>query len=327
MLVDPAESPYELAVHEENRARVERALRRVPEPFRTTIILRDIEGFVYEEVAAIQGINLGTVKSRLVRGRACLKALLAPAPGHLALPCADRDRVVSWRGGAMNGCNQVQAGLTDYLDGRLTGRKMQEVNAHLRDCRECSRDWTSLREMQAVLAGLGPAKEPADLPLRIRVAVSRERARSRRGVFGAWNLAWRNAVGPFLLQAGAGFASAVLLLGTVIILVSMFAQPETAQAASDEPLGNATAPRLLYTSDAAGFDQTGANSSPVVVEAYINEKGKVYDYRIVSGPTDAATRSEVENLLQYSFFAPARFFGQAVRGLEVLSFSDVSVRG
>jgi RNA polymerase sigma-70 factor (ECF subfamily) len=76
MLVDPAESPYDLAVHQENRARVEQALRQVPEPFRTTLILRDIEGFVYEEVAAMQGVNLGTVKSRLVRGRACLKALL-----------------------------------------------------------------------------------------------------------------------------------------------------------------------------------------------------------------------------------------------------------
>jgi RNA polymerase sigma-70 factor, ECF subfamily len=76
MLVDPAESPYDAALHEENRARVEQALRQVPEPFRTTLVLRDIEGFVYEEVAAMQGINLGTVKSRLVRGRSCLKALL-----------------------------------------------------------------------------------------------------------------------------------------------------------------------------------------------------------------------------------------------------------
>jgi RNA polymerase sigma-70 factor (ECF subfamily) len=76
MLVDPSESPFDVAVHEENRARVEAALARVPEPFRTTLILRDIEGFVYEEVAELQGVNLGTVKSRLVRGRAWLKGLL-----------------------------------------------------------------------------------------------------------------------------------------------------------------------------------------------------------------------------------------------------------
>jgi len=76
MLVDSAESPYEIAVHAENRERVEAALTKVPEPYRTTLILRDIEGFVYEEVAEIQGVNLGTVKSRLVRGRAALKAIL-----------------------------------------------------------------------------------------------------------------------------------------------------------------------------------------------------------------------------------------------------------
>src|SRR4051812_24708312 len=77
MLVDPAESPYDAAVHAETRARVEAALAKVPEPFRTTLILRDIEGFVYEEVAEMQAVNLGTVKSRVVRGRACLKAVLS----------------------------------------------------------------------------------------------------------------------------------------------------------------------------------------------------------------------------------------------------------
>ena len=81
-LVDPAESPLDMAVHAENRERVEAALRQVPEPYRSTLILRDIEGFVYEDVAEMQGVNLGTVKSRLVRGRACLKAILtAPALG------------------------------------------------------------------------------------------------------------------------------------------------------------------------------------------------------------------------------------------------------
>jgi RNA polymerase sigma-70 factor (ECF subfamily) len=73
-----------MAVHAETRARVEVALEQVPEPFRTTLILRDIEGFVYEEVAEMQGVNLGTVKSRLVRGRLALKAILT-APERPAL--------------------------------------------------------------------------------------------------------------------------------------------------------------------------------------------------------------------------------------------------
>jgi RNA polymerase sigma-70 factor (ECF subfamily) len=99
-LVDPAESPYEQAVHSETRTRVEAALAQVPEPYRTTLILRDIDGFVYEEVAEMQGVNLGTVKSRLVRGRACLKAILAttaqktpaPAPEGYRLPLGEEAR-------------------------------------------------------------------------------------------------------------------------------------------------------------------------------------------------------------------------------------------
>lgn len=227
----------------------------------------------------------------------------------------------------MNHCDRVQNSLTEYLDGRLTGREMQEMNAHLQECRVCAREWHSLRDLQGVLAGLGPVEEPADLPLRIRVAVSQERARSHRSIFTFWNLTWRNSVGPFLLQAGAGFASAVLLLGTIVFLITMFAQPEVAAATPDEPLGDATAPHLLYFSNAQGGNETGSIDGPVVVEAYINPSGEVYDYRIVSGPTDATTRSQVENLLLFSRFAPARFFGQPVRGLAVLSFSGVSVRG
>lgn len=227
----------------------------------------------------------------------------------------------------MNGCRDVQAGFTEYLDGRLNGHEMQGIAAHLDECRDCAREWKSLRRAQMALSELGRVPEPEDMLLRIRVAVSQERARSGRNRVAAWGLAWKNTVGPFLLQASAGFASAVLLLGTVVLLVTMFTQPETAQASKDEPLGMATAPRLLYLSSGAGTDDIETGSQPVVVEAYVNDEGQVYDYRIISGPTDPATRSEVENLLLFSVFEPARFFGQPVRGLAVLSFAGVSVRG
>lgn len=77
-LVDPHDSPFDAAVQAEVAARVEAALREVPEPFRTVVVLRDIEGFGYEEIAEILNANLGTVKSRLMRGRAHLKKALAP---------------------------------------------------------------------------------------------------------------------------------------------------------------------------------------------------------------------------------------------------------
>jgi RNA polymerase sigma-70 factor, ECF subfamily len=77
-LVDEHESPFEMALHSEMRQRVEAGLREIPEAFRAVVVLRDLEGFAYEEIAEILNVNLGTVKSRLMRGRAHLKAQLAP---------------------------------------------------------------------------------------------------------------------------------------------------------------------------------------------------------------------------------------------------------
>jgi RNA polymerase sigma-70 factor, ECF subfamily len=75
-LVDGRESPYDSAMHEEVREHIEAELRNVPEPFRTTLILRDLEELSYEEIAEITETSLGTVKSRLTRGREALRKRL-----------------------------------------------------------------------------------------------------------------------------------------------------------------------------------------------------------------------------------------------------------
>ena len=61
----------------EERRRMWYALRGLPPEFRTVVVLFDVEGHTFEEVAAIEGVPIGTVKSRLSRGRALLKGLLA----------------------------------------------------------------------------------------------------------------------------------------------------------------------------------------------------------------------------------------------------------
>src|SRR5208282_1383244 len=85
-----------------------------------------------------------------------------------------RVRNAPWRGGAMNGCNAMQARFSEYLDGCLNGREMHEIAAHLDECPDCAQEWESLRLTQRALAELGPVPEPRDLLLRIRVAVSQE---------------------------------------------------------------------------------------------------------------------------------------------------------
>jgi len=75
-LIDPGETPFENFAHEEVRAKVEDALHEVPEPYRTAVILRDLEEMSYDEIAEVLQISLGTVKSRITRGRDALRKRL-----------------------------------------------------------------------------------------------------------------------------------------------------------------------------------------------------------------------------------------------------------
>jgi len=77
-LADKGESPFQHVAHEEVRIRVEAELRAVSEPYRTTVVLRDLEELSYEEIAEITQVSLGTVKSRLTRGRQALRQRLKP---------------------------------------------------------------------------------------------------------------------------------------------------------------------------------------------------------------------------------------------------------
>lgn len=75
-LVDESKSPLDNVYDEELRSRVEHELKAIAEPYRTTLILRDIEDLSYEQIADVMQTSLGTVKSRLVRGRDVLRKRL-----------------------------------------------------------------------------------------------------------------------------------------------------------------------------------------------------------------------------------------------------------
>lgn len=76
-LADSEESPLERVERHELSAQVQQALNSLPPDFRMALILREIEGYNYEEIAALLECSLGTVKSRINRGRKVLKAELA----------------------------------------------------------------------------------------------------------------------------------------------------------------------------------------------------------------------------------------------------------
>ncbi len=74
---DPAPGPESAALRSEQHARMQAALLRLPADQRFAVVMCDIHGYAYEEIAAAAAVSLGTVKSRIARGREKLRALLA----------------------------------------------------------------------------------------------------------------------------------------------------------------------------------------------------------------------------------------------------------
>lgn len=89
-LMDCGETPFDFTMNREARMLLEEALATVSPVFRTALVLREIEDMSYEEIADILQVSIGTVKSRIVRGREALRRNLAtrldPTPSLQLVP-------------------------------------------------------------------------------------------------------------------------------------------------------------------------------------------------------------------------------------------------
>ena len=222
-------------------------------------------------------------------------------------------------------CLEVREKFSGYLDGAVSGVEMLAVAGHLRGCVGCEREFESWRGLQGLLAAVGPDKAPEDLGVRLRVAISRESARRQGHWWDGLAVRWENGLRPLVVQASAGLAMALVLLGGIGGLMGFVAAPPAVMA-NDEPLGAMTSPHYLYSTApqqpvVAGLDTT------IVVEAKVNADGRVYDYSVLSGPTDDRTMAQVRDQVMLQVYEPARVFGEAVSGRVLITFAGVSVRG
>ena len=234
-------------------------------------------------------------------------------------------------------CAAIQANFSSYLDGAISGHEMQEISHHIEGfddrvsgkriaaCQPCAHEFAAWRLTQDAISTLRPAKPPSDLALKLRLAISRERAMRGSRLLDRLALTWDNAVRPFVLQVSAGFAGSVELVGSIMLLLGMVAAPQPVLA-NDEPLGAVTAPHYLYSTVSSGTIVT-AHGTAIVVEASIDTAGRVYDYTIVAGPQDEAVRTQVADQLLGSVFEPASAFGVPIRGRVIVTFFGISVRG
>lgn len=77
IIPDRGRSPFDAAFDREQHVMIEAALERINPIFREAVVLRDIMDLSYEEIAEVLGVSLGTVKSRILRGREALREKLA----------------------------------------------------------------------------------------------------------------------------------------------------------------------------------------------------------------------------------------------------------
>jgi RNA polymerase sigma-70 factor (ECF subfamily) len=77
VIPDGSRSPFDMAFDREQHVMIEAALERINPIFREAVVLRDITDLSYEEIAEVLGVSLGTVKSRILRGREALREKLA----------------------------------------------------------------------------------------------------------------------------------------------------------------------------------------------------------------------------------------------------------
>ncbi len=75
---DPSMKPDESSLARELNQLIKKSMAQLPEQFRTAIVLREIKGLSYEEIAEAIGCELGTVKSRIARARGRLQEVLSP---------------------------------------------------------------------------------------------------------------------------------------------------------------------------------------------------------------------------------------------------------
>ena len=221
-------------------------------------------------------------------------------------------------------CTQAKRLFSPYLDGAVTGKQMHAMSEHLASCAECNHEYTLLTHSQRLLTSLGRKPAPADLALKLRVAISREAAAVRRPLFAGLWIRLENALDAFMVPATAGAITAILVFG---LLLGFFALPGQLQASTEDvPLLLYTAPELQST--AMGIGVGSINADSLVIEAYVDANGRVEDYRIVSGPDDAGKLlPELNNALIFTVFRPATALGRPTAGRAVLSFSKINVKG
>src|SRR5690348_14627627 len=118
-------------------------------------------------------------------------------------------------------CAEAKSLFSPYIDGAVSGTQMRGLRQHIDHCSACAREYNLLVHTQNLLTRVGRKKAPADLSLRLRVAISQEAARARRPYLEGIRVRLENACRAFMVPATAGLLSAVVIFAALMGLFGL----------------------------------------------------------------------------------------------------------
>jgi hypothetical protein len=228
-------------------------------------------------------------------------------------------------------CWNVRHKLPGYLDGALGSPEEARLSAHLDSCADCRGELSRYRKLRLAMSRVGRQAPPADLPLRIRVAVSQARNAESvwRRIWGRASLVFENILEPLALPATGGALTSVLVF--LLFLQGLLTGVPLGAVPNDLPTNLLQPARLESLAPFPVLepeDDAGHGARHLVVEVVVDARGAVVDYQILAGPDTAHLRRHLDQLLLFSRFRPQMSFGRPIPGGRViLNFSEIRVRG
>lgn len=219
-------------------------------------------------------------------------------------------------------CQQYKELILDCVEGDL--EPQEALMAHCATCTSCRRDLEELSQVKSWVKAMPHHAAPRELDLTIRVEYS------RRSSFSFSDRFWmtvENVFRPMAVPAAAGVVLAVLCFSVMLNMLWM--TPSLGNGSDDVQLSLRTSPRTRPNNFLPLAVEGNSNlpDEPLLVETRVDPRGRVYDYKVLSGPDGPPVRQSLEQVLFFTVFDPATSFGRPIDGKAILSFRKVKVLG